>query len=80
MEEAQLWAQEEGLLFVEASAKNGENVEKAFEEACRDILGKIRRGVFDDERVRVFFLVPHSLLLYFVNFIQPHIGVMEHGD
>ncbi|EIM89650.1 ras-domain-containing protein [Stereum hirsutum FP-91666 SS1] len=50
VEEAQLWAQEEGLLFVEASAKNGENVEKAFEEACRDILSKIRRGVFDDER------------------------------
>lgn len=48
-------------MFVEASAKNGENVERAFEEACRDILGKIRRGVFDDERVRIL-----STLSYFV--------------
>ena len=50
-EEAELWAQEEGLLFVEASAKSGLNVEDAFERATRDILDKIRRGVFDDERV-----------------------------
>ncbi|PCH37825.1 ras-domain-containing protein [Wolfiporia cocos MD-104 SS10] len=49
-EEAQLWAQEEGLLFVEASARSGENVEAAFEQATRDILDKIRRGVFDDDR------------------------------
>jgi len=49
-EEAQRLADEEGLLFVEASAKSGENVEKAFETACRDILDKIRRGVFDNER------------------------------
>jgi len=49
--EAELWAQEEGLLFVEASAKSGENVEEAFLHAATDILGKIRRGVFDDNRV-----------------------------
>ncbi|KAF8889881.1 ras-domain-containing protein [Infundibulicybe gibba] len=49
-EEAELWAKEEGLLFVEASAKSGENVESAFEQAARDILDKIRRGVFDDDR------------------------------
>ncbi|THH29831.1 hypothetical protein EUX98_g4341 [Antrodiella citrinella] len=48
--EAELWAKEEGLLFVEASAKSGENVEDAFEVATRDILGKIQRGVFDDDR------------------------------
>ena len=52
-EEAALFAQEEGLLFVEASAKSGENVEQAFERATRDILDKVRRGVFDDDRVRV---------------------------
>lgn len=51
-EEAELWAKEEDLLFVEASAKSGLNVEDAFERATRDILDKIRRGVFDDERVR----------------------------
>ncbi|KAG6810853.1 hypothetical protein H0H92_010068 [Tricholoma furcatifolium] len=49
-EEAQLWAAEEGLLFVEASAKSGENVEEAFVRAATDILAKIRRGVFDDNR------------------------------
>jgi len=50
-EEAELWAKEEGLLFVEASAKSGQNVELAFEQASRDILDKIRRGVFGDDRV-----------------------------
>ena len=38
-------------MFVEASAKSGENVEEAFERATRDILEKVRRGVFDDDRV-----------------------------
>lgn len=52
-EEGELWAKEEELLFVEASAKSGVNVEFAFEEATRDILRKIHTGVFDDERVRV---------------------------
>jgi Ras-related protein Rab-2A len=50
-EEGKRWAQEEGLLFAEASAKSGANVDAAFETAARDILAKIRRGVFDDDRV-----------------------------
>ncbi|KDQ61299.1 hypothetical protein JAAARDRAFT_205023 [Jaapia argillacea MUCL 33604] len=49
-EEAELWAKEEGLLFVEASAKSGQNVQEAFEKATRDILDKIQRGVFEDDR------------------------------
>ncbi|KAG8218003.1 hypothetical protein J3R82DRAFT_6195 [Butyriboletus roseoflavus] len=49
-EEAAQWAEQEGLLFVEASAKSGQNVERAFEAASRDILDKIQRGVFDDDR------------------------------
>jgi len=49
-DEAERWAREEGLLFVEASAKSGENVEAAFVQATRDILDKIRRGMFDDDR------------------------------
>lgn len=57
-EEGERWAQEEGLLFVEASAKSGANVDAAFEAAARDILAKIRRGVFDDDRVR---FSPHLL-------------------
>ncbi|KAH9052538.1 ras-domain-containing protein [Lactarius vividus] len=49
-DEGTRWAEEEGLLFVEASAKSGANVDAAFEAAARDILAKIRRGVFDDDR------------------------------
>lgn len=49
-EEAALWAKEEGLLFVEASAKSGQNVELAFVQASQDILIKIRNGIFDDGR------------------------------
>ncbi|KAF5323709.1 hypothetical protein D9619_012937 [Psilocybe cf. subviscida] len=48
--EAAQWAKEEGLLFVEASAKSGVNVEQAFIDASRDILEKIKKGVFDDDR------------------------------
>lgn len=51
-EEAEIWAQEEGLLFVETSAKSGHNVEVAFERATRDILEKVRKGEFDEDRVR----------------------------
>ncbi|KIK51352.1 hypothetical protein GYMLUDRAFT_50593 [Collybiopsis luxurians FD-317 M1] len=50
--EAGLFAKEEGLLFVESSAKSGLNVEAAFEQAARDILGKVRRGVFDGDDIR----------------------------
>jgi len=49
-EEAETWAKEQGVLFVEASAKSGKNVEEAFVQAASDILSKIRRGVFDDNR------------------------------
>ncbi|KAG5339336.1 hypothetical protein C0989_004666 [Termitomyces sp. Mn162] len=49
-EEAELWALEQGMLFVEASAKSGHNVDEAFVRAATDILAKIRRGVFDDNR------------------------------
>jgi len=50
IEEAEAWAREEGLLFVEASAKSGRNVEDAFVQAACDILAKIRQGVFDNNR------------------------------
>lgn len=52
------------MLFVEASAKSGRNVDWAFEEASRDILDKIKRGVFDDNRVRAFPYLHPSLLLF----------------
>ena len=56
-----------GALFVEASAKSGQNVELAFEQATRDILDKVRRGVFDDDRVRgllLFSLVEPALMFF----------------
>lgn len=70
-EEGQLWAKEEGLLFVEASAKSGQNVDRAFEEASRDILDKIKRGVFDDNRVRLypFFIISYSYHVF-------HFGIL----
>jgi Ras-related protein Rab-2A len=62
IEEGEQWARDEGLLFVEASAKSGANVEAAFEAAARDILAKIRRGVFDDDRVRLVLLSSLSVV------------------
>jgi Ras-related protein Rab-2A len=66
-EEAESFAKREGLLFVEASAKLGLNVEQAFVDASVDILEKIKKGVFDDNRVCAYFktfcVVSHPLLL-----------------
>ncbi|KAF8495385.1 ras-domain-containing protein [Gautieria morchelliformis] len=47
-ETAELWAKEEGLLFIEASAKSGDNVNEAFQQAARDVVSKIKKGVFDN--------------------------------
>jgi len=47
-EEAELWAKEHDVLFIEASAKTGINVNEAFDQAARDILRKIKQGVYDD--------------------------------
>lgn len=57
-EEGAAFADAEGLLFTEASAKSGEGVQRAFEAACVDILSKIGEGVFDDDRVRAFLYLP----------------------
>ncbi|EJD05766.1 ras-domain-containing protein [Fomitiporia mediterranea MF3/22] len=46
-EQGETWARDNGLLFVEASAKSGLNVEQAFFTASKDILDKVKRGVFD---------------------------------
>ena len=43
-EMAQEFAEIHNMKFVEASAKNGVNVEEAFAEAARTILGKIEGG------------------------------------
>lgn len=49
-EEAERWAKEEDMLFIEVSAKSGQNVDLAFDQAARDILRKIHSGVFDDSK------------------------------
>ena len=41
-EEAELWAQEEGLLFVEASAKTSEGVREVFEKVREGVGGVVR--------------------------------------
>ncbi|CAK5277898.1 unnamed protein product [Mycena citricolor] len=50
LEEAQLFAQEEGLMFTEASARSGDGVDDAFMTAAQQILKKVKDGRFDDER------------------------------
>ncbi|KAJ7029463.1 ras family-domain-containing protein [Mycena alexandri] len=47
---AQQFADEEGLLFTEASARSGEGVEEAFIRAAEEVLRKVRAGRFDDSR------------------------------
>lgn len=59
-EEGAEFAQQEQLLFVEASARSGLNVELAFVEASRDILRKVKNGVFDDTRVSPLLLLEYS--------------------
>ena len=53
--EAEQWAKDEGMLFVEASAKSGLNVEQAFVDASCDILAKVKQGVFNEDRVRLLY-------------------------
>ncbi len=72
-EEAERFAKEEGLLFVEASAKSGQNVEKAFEDSARDILSKVRRGVFDDNRVSTVMISLFRLFAYYFGLCPYHL-------
>ncbi|KAI9112916.1 hypothetical protein K1719_016030 [Acacia pycnantha] len=46
-EEGELYAKENGLIFLETSVKTGQNVEKAFEEAAKSVCKKVEDGVFD---------------------------------
>ena len=59
--EAEQWAKEEGMLFVEASAKSGLNVEQAFVDASCEILAKVKQGLFEHERVRLLLFLPFCL-------------------
>eukprot|EP01103_Thecamoeba_quadrilineata_P016077 TRINITY_DN527_c0_g1_i2.p3 TRINITY_DN527_c0_g1~~TRINITY_DN527_c0_g1_i2.p3 ORF type:complete len:102 (-),score=22.82 TRINITY_DN527_c0_g1_i2:114-419(-) len=46
-EEGKSFAQANGLLFIEASAKNDTNVDEAFFDTARSINHKIEEGIFD---------------------------------
>ena len=46
-EEAQEWATANNVLYVEASAKTGDNVEQAFERVAQQVYQNIKNGVFD---------------------------------
>ncbi|CAH1401991.1 unnamed protein product [Nezara viridula] len=49
--EASKFAQENELMYLETSAKSGENVEEAFLKCCKTILAKIQNGELDPERI-----------------------------
>ncbi|KAL6875718.1 hypothetical protein ACP4OV_013231 [Aristida adscensionis] len=59
-EEGERFAQEHGLIFMEASAKTAQNVEEAFIRTAQTVIKKIEDGVIDlsDER-RGFNIVYH---------------------
>jgi Ras-related protein Rab-2A len=46
-EEGEQFARENGLFFIETSAKTAQNVEEAFIATARHIHDKIEKGVFD---------------------------------
>lgn len=46
-EEGETFARENGLFFIETSAKTAQNVEEAFIATARHIHEKIEKGVFD---------------------------------
>lgn len=50
MLEASNFAQENELIFLETSAKTGDNVEEAFLKCSKSILAKIETGELDPER------------------------------
>eukprot|EP01084_Bolivina_argentea_P292944 503767_1 len=71
-EEAQRFAQEHGLLFMEASAKTGNGVEEAFHTPAALIHQKVIEGIVDpgDQKSGVQLGISHSIRLHENNIIQ----------
>ena len=46
-EEGKKWASENGLLFIETSAKNNQGVNDAFAFSCKDIMERVSSGLVD---------------------------------
>lgn len=58
-EEGEAFARENGLVFMETSAKTAANVEEAFIDTAKEIYRKIQEGVFDiNNEVGVEFSLP----------------------
>lgn len=51
--EANAFAQENGLQFIETSALTGENIDEAFTTCVRAILAKVKAGELDADRLAV---------------------------
>jgi len=60
--EASRFAQENGLMFLESSAKTGDSVEEAFLKCSKSILAKIETGELDPERIGSGIQYGESLL------------------
>eukprot|EP00597_Dinobryon_sp_UTEXLB2267_P002780 CAMPEP_0170074506 /NCGR_PEP_ID=MMETSP0019_2-20121128/11798_1 /TAXON_ID=98059 /ORGANISM="Dinobryon sp., Strain UTEXLB2267" /LENGTH=93 /DNA_ID=CAMNT_0010284853 /DNA_START=458 /DNA_END=739 /DNA_ORIENTATION=+ len=48
--EGEIFAQENGLVFLETSAKSAQNVETAFIKTAENIYEKIKEGLYDPTR------------------------------
>ncbi|RYY85420.1 hypothetical protein EON63_07435 [archaeon] len=55
-QEGQRFASDYGLMFLEASAKQAENVEEAFVNIAAQVLSKVKDGTFRmDDEVRMMY-------------------------
>lgn len=71
--EGEAYARENGLVFLETSAKTAENVQEAFEGTAAEIYRKIKEGVFDVSNevsllfntMLCFFILGYLLLFFF---------------
>ena len=63
-EEGQAFAQENGLEFLETSAKTADNVQEAFVNTASEIYRKIKEGIFDVSNEVSSFQEVHDLVLF----------------
>lgn len=62
-EEGEAFARENGLVFMETSAKTAANVEEAFIDTAKEIYRKIQEGVFDINNEVVFLSKNYKKLI-----------------
>ena len=72
-QEAESFARENGLLFIETSAKTGQNVEEAFICGAAQVLEKVKKGlvqVDDDVSFQPLLLCYFNILFRCLTFIS----------